>query len=158
MSQASCSSARRRSRATCAISSRSSRRTPARMPSPSPSEPQSSTDQPSAPPAADDAVRALRAELIAQGAFLDGLVASLGAVTESRDPTEVLERAARQAHELFSPDATLVLAPAPGRAVLRPLAAAGLALGPIAELEVAVDEARSLIALAARDRTASAGR
>jgi len=128
------------------------------MPSPSPSEPRSSTDQPFAPPAADEAVRALRAELIAQGAFLDGLVASLGAVTESRDPTEVLERTARQAQALLSPDATLVLAPAPGRAVLQPLAAAGLALGPIAELEVALDEPASLIALAARDHAAGAGR
>lgn len=128
------------------------------MPSPSPSEPRSSTDRPDAHSAADDAVRALRAELIAQGAFLDGLVASLGAVTESRDPTEVLERIARQAQALFSPDATLVLSPAPGRSVLRPLAAAGLALGPIAELEVALDQPGSLIALAARDHAAGAGR
>jgi signal transduction histidine kinase len=127
------------------------------MPSPSPSEPRSSTDHPLASSAADETVRTLRAELIAQGAFLDGLVASLGAVTESRDPTEVLELTARQAHELFAADATLVLAPAPGRAVLRPLAAAGLALGPIAELEVALDEPSSLIALAARDRAAGAG-
>ena len=128
------------------------------MPSPSPSEPRSSTDRPPASPAAGDAVRALRAELIAQGAFLDGLVASLGAVTKSRDPTEVLERTALQAQELFGPDATLVLAPAPGRAVLRPLAAAGLALGPIAELEVGLDAPASLIALAARDNAAGAGR
>jgi signal transduction histidine kinase len=127
------------------------------MPSPSPSEPRSSTDHPLASSASDETVRTLRAELIAQGAFLDGLVASLGAVTESRDPMEVLELTARQAHELFAADATLVLAPAPGRAVLRPLAAAGLALGPIAELEVALDEPSSLIALAARDRAAGAG-
>jgi signal transduction histidine kinase len=79
-------------------------------------------------------------------------------MTESRDPTEVLERTARQAQELFAPDATLVLAPAPGRAVLRPVAAAGLALGPIAELEVALDQPASLIALAARDHAAGAGR
>src|SRR3954453_12403384 len=128
MSPPSCSSARRRSRATCAISSRSSRRTPARMPSPSHSAQQSSTEL------------RLRQELIAQARFLDGLVESLGAVSSTLGGSAVLERTPREAQRLFEADAAVVLTPSTSRRTLRPAASSGIALGPLADLSVDLDD------------------
>jgi signal transduction histidine kinase len=110
------------------------------MPSPSHSEPQSSTD-----PAAADR---LRRELIAQGRFLDALVQSLGTVSSGLDATRVLERTAAEAKRLFDVDATVVLVPAAGERTLRPAASAGLAHGPLGDAGVALD-APSLLATAA---------
>src|SRR6185437_15406261 len=123
----------------CAISSRSSRRTHAHMQSPSPSEPQSSTEH------------RLRQELIAQGRFLDGLVRSLGAVSAGLDSAAVLEHTAVEAQRLFTADAVLVLVPAAGERSLRPAAAAGLALGPLGDARVPMDAEGSALAVAARD-------
>ena len=66
------------------------------MQSPSPSEPQSSTEH------------RLRQELIAQGRFLDGLVRSLGAVSAGLDSSAVLEHAVQEAQRLFTADAALI--------------------------------------------------
>jgi signal transduction histidine kinase len=109
------------------------------MPSPSHSAPQSSTEL------------QLRQELIAQARFLDGLVASLGAVSSTLGGGAVLERTAREAKRLFGADASLVLTPTPGHRSLRPAASAGLALGPLDDVTVDLDAPRSPIAAAARD-------
>src|SRR4029078_8133510 len=120
----------------CAISSRSSTRTHAHMQSPSPSEPQSSTEH------------RLRQELIAQGRFLDGLVRSLGAVSAGLDSAAVLEHTAVEAQRLFPADAVLVRVPAAGERSLRPAAAAGLALGPLGDARVPMDAEGSAPAVA----------
>ena len=109
------------------------------MPSPSHSEPQSSTEL------------RLRQELIAQARFLDGLVESLGAVSSTLGGSAVLARTAREAQRLFDADAAVVLTPAAGTRTLRPVASAGLALGPLADLTVGLDEHDSPLAVAARD-------
>lgn len=85
---------------------------------------------------AEDWHRRLRRELIEQGTFLDGLVDGLGTMTSTLDPALVLERAAEQAHRLLGPDATVLLVPAANGDGLRPAAARGIALGPIADLVV----------------------
>jgi len=113
------------------------------MPSPSHSEQQSSTEL------------RLRQELIAQARFLDGLVESLGAVSATLGGSAVLERTAREAQRLFEADAAIVLTPSAGLRTLRPAAAAGLALGPLADLGVDMDEDGSPIAAAARDLSAA---
>ena len=118
------------------------------MPSQSHSAPPSSTS---------DAEQRLRQELIAQARFLDGLVQSLGAVSAGLDAATVLEHTAQEAQRLFSADAALVLTPAAGERTLRPAAAAGLALGPLGDVGVALD-ASSLLAVAARDLAPTAGR
>ncbi|HET6848814.1 MAG TPA: GAF domain-containing sensor histidine kinase [Gaiellales bacterium] len=109
------------------------------MPSPSHSEQQSSTEL------------SLRQELIAQARFLDGLVESLGAVSSTLGGSAVLERTAREAQRLFAADAALVLTPAAGARTLRPAASAGLALAPLADLSVGLEDETSPIAVAARD-------
>ncbi len=85
---------------------------------------------------AEDWHRRLRLELIDQSAFLDGLVGSLGTMSSTLDPAQVLERAADQAHRLLAPDATILLVPAADGDGLRPAAARGIALGPIADIVV----------------------
>jgi signal transduction histidine kinase len=85
---------------------------------------------------AEDWHRRLRLELIDQSAFLDGLVGSMGTMSSTLDPAQVLERAAHQAHRLLAPDATVLLVPAADGDGLRPAAARGLALGPIADIVV----------------------
>jgi signal transduction histidine kinase len=85
---------------------------------------------------AEDWHRRLRRELIDQSAFLDGLVGSLGTMSSTLDPAQVLERAADQAHRLLTPDATVLLVPAANGDGLRPAAARGIALGPIADIVV----------------------
>ena len=85
---------------------------------------------------AEDWHRHLRRELIDQSTFLDGLVGSLGTMSSTLDPAQVLERAADQAHRLLAPDATVLLVPAADGHGLRPAAARGIALGPIADLVV----------------------
>jgi signal transduction histidine kinase len=85
---------------------------------------------------AEDWHRRLRRELIEQGAFLDGLVGGLGTMSSTLDPALVLERAAEQAHRLLAPDATVLLVPAADGDGLRPAAARGIALGPIADITV----------------------
>jgi signal transduction histidine kinase len=109
------------------------------MPSPSHSEPQSSTEL------------RLRQELIAQARFLDGLVESLGAVSSTLGGSAVLERTAREAKRLFDADAALMLVPAPGRRSLRVAASAGLAPGPLSDVTVDIDAQGSPISAAARD-------
>jgi signal transduction histidine kinase len=109
------------------------------MPSPSHSEQQSSTEL------------RLRRELIAQARFLDGLVESLGAVSSTLGGSAVLERTAREAQRLFEADAAVVLTPSASQRTLRPAASAGLALGPLADLSVGLDDDASPIAAAARD-------
>jgi signal transduction histidine kinase len=109
------------------------------MPSPSPSEPQSSTEH------------QLRRELIAQGRFLDGLVQSLEQVSAGFDGAAVFQRTAAEARRLFGADAAIVLSPAAGERSLRPAAAVGLLLGPLADVAVALDADGSPLALAARD-------
>ncbi|MGN6380364.1 MAG: ATP-binding protein [Gaiellales bacterium] len=101
--------------------------------------------------------RRLRGELMSQSSFLDGLVASIGAVSGSLDSSRVLERAADQAHQLLAVDAAVVLVPDADSRHLRPAAARGVALGPMASLAVPADTPESLIAEAARSRTAAAG-
>jgi signal transduction histidine kinase len=118
------------------------------MPSQSHSAPPSSTSE---------AEQRLRQELIAQARFLDALVQSLGAVSAGLDAAVVLEHTAQEAQRLFSADAALVLTPAAGERMLRPAAAAGLALGPLGDAGVALD-ASSLLAVAARDLAPTAGR
>ena len=85
---------------------------------------------------AEDWHRRLRLELIDQSAFLDGLVGSLGTMSSTLAPAQVLERAADQAHRLLAPDATVLLVPAADGDGLRPAAARGIALGPIADIVV----------------------
>jgi signal transduction histidine kinase len=109
------------------------------MPSPSPSEPQSSTEQ------------LLRRELIAQERFLGGLVQSLGAVSAGLDAAAVLAHTAEQARRLFACDATLVLVPAAGEQSLRPATADGLALGPLSDARVELGNTSSALATAARE-------
>ena len=101
--------------------------------------------------------RRLRGELMSQSSFLDGLVGSVGAISGSLDQARVLDRTADQAHELLGVDAALVLVPDADGRHLRPAAACGMALGPMAGLAVAVDTPGSLIAETARSRTAAAG-
>src|SRR3954470_12354324 len=113
------------------------------------------SQSPSAQPSSTEATR-LRQELVAQGRLLDGLVASLHAVASGLDSTGVLERATQEAHRLFAPDATVMLVPAAGERTLRPLTAAGIAVGPLADAEVSLDAASSPIALAAREHSPSA--
>jgi signal transduction histidine kinase len=117
------------------------------MQSQSHSAPQSSTSE---------AEQRLRQELIAQARFLDGLVQSLGAVSAGLDAAVVLEHTAQEAQRLFAADAAIVLTPAAGERMLRPAAAAGLALGPLGDAGVALDS-QSLLALAARDLAPTAG-
>jgi signal transduction histidine kinase len=116
------------------------------MPSPSHSAPPSSTEE-----------TRLRRELVAQGRFLDALVEAVRAVASGLDAQGVLDRAVQQAHALFDPGATVMLAPAAGERALRPVAAAGVALGPLADAEVRLDAPASLVALAARERTPVVG-
>jgi signal transduction histidine kinase len=85
---------------------------------------------------AEDWHRRLRRELIEQSAFLDGLVGGLGTMSSTLDPALVLERATEQAHQLLAPDATVLLVPAADGNGLRPAAARGLGLGPIADVVV----------------------
>src|SRR4051812_31452648 len=80
--------------------------------------------------------RRLSAELAAQAAFTDGLVASLGAVSGTLDAARIVERIADEAHALVGPDATLVLVPSPGSHGLRPITSRGLAFAPLADLAV----------------------
>jgi signal transduction histidine kinase len=115
------------------------------MPSPSHSEQQSSTEL------------RLRQELIAQARFLDGLVESLGAVSATLGGAAVLERAAREARSLFGADAAVILTPAAGSRTLRPAASAGLALAPLADVSVGLDQP-SPLAVAARDLSPAVAR
>src|SRR6476661_3374126 len=85
---------------------------------------------------AEDWHRRLRRELIEQSAFLDGLVGGLGTMSSTLDPALVLERATEQAHQLLAPDATVLLVPAADGNGLRPAAARGIGLGPIADIVV----------------------
>ena len=101
--------------------------------------------------------RHLRGELMSTTAFLDGLVASLRAISGSLDADTVREHAAEQAQALLGADASLLLVPDADGRHLRPTQAAGLALGPIAGQSVALDAPASLIAEAVRSRTAAAG-
>jgi two-component system sensor histidine kinase UhpB len=102
--------------------------------------------------------RRLRGELISQSTFLDGLVESVGAISGSLDPSRVLERAADQAQRLLAVDAAVVLVTDADGQGMRPAAARGVALGPMAGLALKLDTPGSLIAEAARSRTAAAGR
>ena len=111
------------------------------MPSQSHSAQQSSTEE-----------TRLRRELVAQGRLLDGLVGSLHTVASGLDTAGVLERVTRESHRLFATDAAVMLVPAAGEQTLRPVAAAGIALGPLADTEVSIDAPGSAIALAVRDR------
>jgi signal transduction histidine kinase len=111
------------------------------MPSQSHSAQQSSTEE-----------TRLRRELVAQGRLLDGLVGSLHTVASGLDTAGVLERVTRESHRLFATDAAVMLVPAAGERTLRPVAAAGIALGPLADAEVSIDAPGSAIALAVRDR------
>jgi signal transduction histidine kinase len=88
---------------------------------------------------------------VAQDRFLEALVGSLRAVASGLDGRGVLERATQQAHAMFGPDATVMVAPSLGEDTLRPVAAAGVALGPLADVMVEADAAGSPIAIAARD-------
>lgn len=74
----------------------------------------------------------MRREMIAQTAFLDGLVAGLGAMASTLDADRVLEEAALQAHRIFAADATVLLLPSTDG--LRPAAAHGIGLGPLADV------------------------
>lgn len=100
--------------------------------------------------------RKLRGELVSQAAFLDALVESLGAVS-SLDASRVLERTAEQAHALFAPEAVVMLTLDADGTRLRPAAARGVALGPMSELTIHLDDAESLVAEAARSRALAAG-
>lgn len=92
--------------------------------------------------------RRLREELVSQGSFLDELAAGLHAIAASLDVSRVLTATADQAHLLLHPDATVLLAvQADGR--LRPVAARGLALAPLAGLHCDPAAAGSLIGEAA---------
>ena len=115
------------------------------MPSPSHSARPSSTD-----------VTELRRELIAQSRFLDALVGSLYAVASGLEGSGVLDRATGEAQRLFGADATVMLAPAAGERTLRPIAAAGVALGPLGDVDVELEGTGSPLALAARERTPTA--
>ena len=108
-----------------------------------------STVTPSAARSAEDWHRRLRRELIEQSAFLDGLVGGLGTMSSTLDPALVLERATEQAHQLLAPDATVLLVPAADGNGLRPAAARGIGLGPIADVVV---ETNSVGPLRARRR------
>ena len=110
------------------------------MPSQSHSAQQSSTEE-----------TRLRRELVAQGRLLDGLVGSLHTVASGLDTAGVLERVTRESHRLFATDAAVMLVPAAGERTLRPVAAAGIALGPLADAEVSIDAPGSAIALAVRE-------
>ncbi len=101
--------------------------------------------------------RRLRAELMAQAAFLDEVVGSLAAMASSRDAAHVLASTADQAHRLLRPDATVVLVPSADGRGLRPAVARGIALGPIAGIVVDPASAGSLVAEAAASRTPAAG-
>ena len=99
---------------------------------------------------AEDWHRRLRRELIDQGTFLDGLVGGLGTMSSTLDPAQVLERAADQAHRLLAPDATVLLVPAANGNGLRPAAARGIGLGPIADLVVEANASALLTPVADR--------
>jgi signal transduction histidine kinase len=114
------------------------------MPSPSPSEPASSTS-------GSAGEVDLRRRLVAQDRFLEALVGSLRAVASGLDGRGVLERATQQAHAMFGPDATVMVAPPLGEDTLRPVAAAGVALGPLADVTIEAGAPGSPIAIAARD-------
>src|SRR5205085_4026944 len=107
--------------------------------------------------AAEEWQRRLRGELMAQSAFVDGLVGSLAGMSSSRDAARVLADTAEQAHRLLRPDATIVLVPAADGRGLHPAVARGIALGPIAGLEVDPARSGSLLAEAAASRTPAAG-
>jgi len=64
---------------------------------------------------------------VAQDRFLEALVGSLRAVASGLDGRGVLERATQQAHAMFGPDATVMVAPSLGEETLRPVAAASSA-------------------------------
>ncbi len=100
--------------------------------------------------------RKLRGELVSQAAFLDSLAESFGAISRL-DPARVLEAAAEQAHTLFEAEAVVVLTPDADATRLRPVAARGVALGPMADLAVHLDTPGSLVAEAARSRALAAG-
>jgi signal transduction histidine kinase len=89
--------------------------------------------------------------VVAQDRFLEALVGSLRAVASGLDGRGVLERATQQAHAMFGPDATVMVAPSLGEDALRPVAAAGVALGPLADVTVEAAATGSPIAIAARD-------
>ena len=57
-------------------------------------------------------------------------------MSSTLDPALVLERATEQAHQLLAPDATVLLVPAADGNGLRPAAARGIGLGPIADVVV----------------------
>jgi signal transduction histidine kinase len=101
--------------------------------------------------------RRLRGELRSQSAFLDRLVASLGAIAGSLEIDRVLERTAEQAQALLDAPVSVVLVADPTGRTLRPAAARGVALGPMAGLTVTADAAGSLIAEAARSGTPTSG-
>jgi signal transduction histidine kinase len=107
--------------------------------------------------AAEEWQRRLRGELMAQAAFVDGLVGSLAGMSSSRDAARVLADTAEQAHRLLRPDATVVLVPSADGRGLRPAVARGIALGPIASLVVDPASTGSLLAEAAASRTPAAG-
>jgi signal transduction histidine kinase len=101
--------------------------------------------------------RRLRAELMAQAAFLDAVVGSLAAMTSTRDAESVLAATTEQAHRLLRPDATVMLVPSADGRGLRPAVARGIALGPIAGVVVDPASQGSLLAEAAASRTPAAG-
>jgi signal transduction histidine kinase len=101
--------------------------------------------------------RRLRAELMAQAAFLDGVVGSLAAMTSTRDTAHVLAATTEQTHRLLRPDATVMLVPSADGRGLRPAVARGIALGPIADIVVDPASTGSLLAEAASSRTPAAG-
>ncbi len=73
------------------------------------------------------------------------------------DASRVLERTAEQAHALFAPEAVVMLTLDADGTRLRPAAARGVALGPMSELAIHMDDAESLVAEAARSRALAAG-
>jgi signal transduction histidine kinase len=107
--------------------------------------------------AADRWHRRLRSELMSQSSFLDGLVESVGAISGSLESGRVLDSTADQARRLLAAAAAVVLVPDADGRQLRPTAASGFALGPMAGLAVAADATGSLIAEVARSHTAAAG-
>ena len=107
--------------------------------------------------ASEEWQRRLRAELMAQAAFLDAVVGSLAAMTSTRDAESVLAATTEQAHRLLHPDATVMLVPSADGRGLRPAVARGIALGPIAGIVVDPSSTGSLLAESAASRTPAAG-
>ncbi len=99
----------------------------------------------------------LRSELVGQSAFLDRLVRGLDAVSESLVESRVLDSTAEQARTVLGADVAVVLVPDADGRRLRPAAARGVALGPMADIAVEFEAPGSPLAEAARSRTAAAG-